>query len=219
MSSHSNPGTDVSPLPRYFFDRPVVETARALLGTCLVRTDGAGRSRLIGRIVETEAYHQTDPASHSYRGKTDRTEAMFGPPGHAYVYLIYGMHYCFNVVCEGRGTGSAVLVRAVEPVFGLDLMAARRPAARRETDITNGPAKLAQAFGITRARDNGKDLSTGDLRICDAPCDRWNAAQLEIGASRRIGISRATDRNWRFFVVGNPFVSKARTSREDRGSD
>lgn len=221
MSSHSNPETEPSrllPLPREFFDRPVVETARTLLGMHLVRTDSDGRPLLVGRVVETEAYHQTDPASHSFRGKTRRTEVMFGPPGHAYVYLIYGMHFCFNVVCEKEDTGSAVLVRAVEPVMGLELMAARRPAARARPDMTNGPAKLAQAFAITRDRDNGKDLSGSDLLVCEEARTRGQTAQFEIATSTRIGISTATDRKWRFYVADNAYVSKARASRGGRES-
>lgn len=208
--------THLRVLPRRFYQASVLSVARDLLGTYLVRTvatrdrqePGSGiEYRLVARIVETEAYHESEPASHSYRGIRPRTEVMFGDPGHAYVYFIYGMHYCFNVVCEASGIGSAVLIRAVEPMHGEAVMRSRRPAARRPQELTNGPAKLAQAFGITRDRDNGKDLVSSDIRICayrDEPAHSVNR-------TGRIGITKARDLDWRFTIAGNPYVSKKRT--------
>ena len=191
----------VEPLPRSFYARPSVEVARDLLGRHLVRRRPKGD--LAGRIVECEAYEEADPASHSFRGLTDRTRVMFGPPGHLYVYFTYGMHFCMNVVTGGEGEGSAVLLRAVEPLVGVELMRERRGVAD-DRILCAGPGRLTQAFGITR-EDNGMDLVSGrDLFVTQGRA----VGGEEIGAGRRIGISVATERPWRFYVIGSPFVSR-----------
>lgn len=197
------------PLPRRFYERDSREVAPELLNKVLVRGGVAGR------IVETEAYvGDIDPAAHAYRGKTLRNATMFGPPGHLYVYFVYGMHWCINPVCAEAGVGNAVLIRAVAPLAGLELMRERRPRARRDVDLCNGPGKLAQAFGITRAED-GADLVTGrdgGITIVDdgvAPPD-------DPGQSARIGLSLAVDLPWRWFVKGDPNVSRAKPGRVDR---
>lgn len=166
--------------------------ARRLLGCVLERElDG---QLLRGRITEVEAYDQTDAASHSYRGKTERTAVMFGPAGHLYVYFTYGMHYCCNIVVSEPGYGAAVLIRAVEPLDGQDVMLANRHG-RGGKDLTNGPAKVCQAFGIDK-RLNGHDLREAPLRlIAGEPVD-----SRHIVTTPRIGISRAKDRPWRFFI-------------------
>lgn len=157
---------------------------------------------LRGRIVEVEAYAQTDAASHSYRGQTPRTDVMFGPAGHLYVYFTYGMHYCCNIVTGPVGHGSAVLIRAVEPLEGLEVMRERRNGLP-DHQLTNGPAKFCQAFGIDK-RMNGQDLKQGELRLEIKP----PVAQEQIIQTTRIGISRAQDVPWRFYLKGNHFVSK-----------
>lgn len=168
----------------------VAEVARRLLG-CILERELDGQI-LRGRIVEVEAYDQTDAASHSYRGKTERTAVMFGPAGHLYVYFTYGMHYCCNIVVGEEGHGAAVLIRALEPLAGLDLIRERRHG-RPDAELTDGPAKLCQAFSIDR-RLNGHDLQTPPLRLLQAepiPADR-------IITTPRIGISQAKDVPWRF---------------------
>lgn len=185
-------------LPRRFYDRPAVEVARDLLGKVLVH--GATG----GIIVETEAYlGLKDAASHAYRGISKRNKVMFGPPGHAYVYFIYGMYECVNVVCEPEGTAEAVLIRAVEPLMGVDLMRIRRPAARHLRDLASGPGKLTLAMGITRAL-NGADLTRGTLVVRD----RRSSESFEIEAGPRIGISKCADWPLRFTMKGNDFVSR-----------
>ena len=187
-----------SVLPRSFYRRASLAVAPELLNKVLV----TGPCR--GRIVEVEAYAGSlDPASHAYRGLTARTTTMFGPPGHLYVYFTYGMHYCANVVTGEDGDGQAVLLRALAPLAGLAQMRLRRAAARRERDLTSGPAKLCQALGIGPAHD-GTDLVRGRVRIVDdgtPPPD-------DPGISRRIGITRAADLPWRWFVPGDPNVSR-----------
>jgi DNA-3-methyladenine glycosylase len=171
-----------------------------LLGSLLVYDDG--KQRLVGKIVETEAYDQTDAASHSYRGRTPRTDIMFGPAGHLYVYFTYGMHYCCNVVTGPEGHGSAVLIRAVEPLQGEDWMLQNR-RGRGGNELTNGPAKLCQAFGISRAH-NGHDLRMPPLTLeIQEPIN-----QTDIVISTRIGISQAKDMPWRWYIRGNPYVSR-----------
>lgn len=158
--------------------------------------------------MECEAYQEGDPASHSFRGPTDRTEVMFGPPGHLYVYFTYGMHFCMNVVTGDDGEGSAVLLRAVEPTEGIDIMRERRGLSDVRT-LCAGPGRLAQAFGVTRA-ENGMDLLSGrDMFIGEGR----PIGQENVGVDRRIGISVAIDRPWRFYVRGSRFVSKASSSR------
>jgi DNA-3-methyladenine glycosylase len=185
-------------LPRTFYRRSSLLVAPELLHKVMV----AGPCR--GRIVEVEAYAGSlDPASHAYRGLTARTTTMFGPPGHLYVYFTYGMHFCANAVTGGDGEGQAVLLRALAPLAGLAVMRARRPAARRDVDLASGPAKLCQALGIDRA-DDGTDLVRGRIRIVDdgtPPPD-------EPGVSVRVGITRAIEQPWRWFVRGDPNVSR-----------
>ena len=184
-------------LDRSFYARPTVEVARALLGKVLVHGPTAGI------IVETEAYPgRDDLASHSARGITARTRVIFGPPGHAYVYLIYGMYTCLNLVAEPDGTPGCVLIRALEPVAGIDLMRERRPAARQLEDIARGPGRLTMALGITLA-DYGADVTRGAL-VVRAPAA---PAPIEIQATPRIGIRLCAERPWRFVVKGSRFVS------------
>ncbi len=188
-------------LPREFYARDSREVAPELLNKVLVR-DGVA-----GRIVETEAYvGEIDPAAHAYRGKTPRNATMFGPPGHLYVYFIYGMHWCINPVCAEEGVGNAVLIRAVAPIAGLDEIRARRSRARREVDLCNGPGKVAQAFAITAA-DDGADLATGEVGGITI-VDDGVAPPTEPGVSPRIGLSVAADLPWRWFVRGDPNVSR-----------
>lgn len=187
-----------SVLPRSFYSRPAVDVARDLLGKVLVH------GRAAGIIVETEAYLGAgDQAAHSARGVTPRTEVIFGPPGHAYVYFIYGMYECLNLVCEPAGTAGCVLIRALEPVAGLDLMRRRRPAARKAEDLTSGPARLTLALGISRAH-NGADVTRGRLVVREA----LRRAAFEIEATPRIGIKQAAELPLRFLIRGNRFVSR-----------
>lgn len=153
------------------------------------------------KIVETEAYDQTDIASHSYKGRTERSDVMFGPSGHLYVYFTYGMHYCCNVVVGEVGYGAAALIRAVEPMDGVDVIEKRR--RKSGVGATNGPAKLCQALGIDRAL-NGHNLQQGKLRLIVQP-PLPNSA---ITQTTRIGISQGKDAPWRFYISGNPYVSK-----------
>lgn len=194
-------------LARTFFQEDTVRVAEALLGKLLVHDAPAGRT--VGRIVETEAYlGARDPASHSYSGPTARNASMFGPPGHAYVYFIYGVHHCFNVVTGTVGVGEAVLVRALEPVEGIALMRARRgPCADRQ--LCNGPAKLVQAMGFERTHD-GVDLLAGAIGLFHA---RRFAAVPDLHArdvvqTARVGLTRAQDLPLRYYLRGNPCVSR-----------
>jgi DNA-3-methyladenine glycosylase len=188
------------PLPRAFYRRDPRVVAPELLNKLLARDDGR-----VGRIVEVEAYvGAEDPAAHSYRGPTPRTATMFGDGGHLYVYFTYGMHWCANAVCGRAGEGWGVLLRAIEPVAGIEAMREARGWPARDRDIGRGPARLAQAFGIDRALD-GADLVRGDrgLRLLDdgtPPPD-------DPVASPRVGISRAVEHPWRWHVAGNPHVS------------
>src|SRR5215469_2404107 len=184
-------------LPRVFYERPTVDVARELLGKVLVHGPAAGM------IVETEAYLGGDDlAAHSARGITDRTRVIFGPPGHAYVYFIYGMYDCLNIVAEPKGKPGCVLIRALEPVAGIELMQKRRPAARKPEDLASGPGKLTLAMGITRAH-NGADLTRGVL-VVRAPAE---PRRVEIEVTPRIGIRQCADWPLRFLVKGNRFVS------------
>jgi DNA-3-methyladenine glycosylase len=184
-----------------FLEKPSLEVAPLLLGCVLERQINGQVVR--GRIVETEAYDQTDVASHSYRGKTTRTEVMFGRHGRLYVYFTYGMHYCCNVVTGPEGYGAAVLLRAVEPLAGQAVMTKFR-GGRTGHELTNGPAKLCQAFSIDR-RLNGHDLREAPLRLT-VPPDREAEDIVRTG---RIGISKGQDLPWRFYLRGNPYVSRA----------
>lgn len=194
------------PLPRSFYERPTVEVARALLGKLLVRTGSVER---VARIVEVEAYLGVkDQASHARRGPTPRAAIMFGPPGHLYVYLIYGMHHCMNVVTERDGVAGAVLLRAAEPLDGLDLALAGEPG-RRPSRPLSGPGKLCAGLGITRA-DNGLDLTASSLIIAADPRDAKEIGRLRPKRSARIGVDYAgawAGRLLRFYLAGNPHVS------------
>ena len=189
-------------LPRTFYDRDPALVAREMLGMLLLVDDADGTVHR-ARIVETEAYlGPHDPACHAVVGRTQRTEHLHGPPGRAYVYRIYGLHWCLNAVTLPDGVGSAVLIRAVEPIGTLDALWRRRPAARRERDLSNGPGKLCAAYGITGAYD-GTSLQRGPIRIARGAA----IAAANIAVSPRIGITRAADWPLRFFERGNPFVS------------
>ena len=184
-------------VPASFYARSATEVARDLLGKILVH--GA----CSGRIVETEAYlGVTDRAAHAWRGVTPRTKVLFGPPGHAYVYLIYGIYECLNIVAEPEGSAGCVLIRALQPLTGLDHMRRNRPRARRDLDLANGPGKLTLALGITRRHD-GVDMTGGRLRV-EEPRE---PAAFRIAVSPRIGITHCTDWPLRFYVEGSPFVS------------
>ncbi|MFN7992333.1 MAG: DNA-3-methyladenine glycosylase [Bryobacteraceae bacterium] len=185
-------------LSRSFYNRPTIEVARDLLGKVLVHGPTSGR------IVETEAYLGGDDlAAHSARGITPRTRVIFGPPGHAYVYFIYGMYECLNLVAEPDGKAGCVLIRAVEPLTGIPLMQRRRPAARKIRDLTSGPGRLTLAMGITRAQ-NGADVTRGDLTV-RTPAE---AGAFEIEVTPRIGIRHCAEWPLRYTVKGNPFVSR-----------
>jgi DNA-3-methyladenine glycosylase len=175
-------------LPRAFYNRPTVEVARDLVGKILVHGEAAGV------IVETEAYPGGDDlASHSAAGITPRTQVIFGPPGHAYVYFIYGMYDCLNLVVEPEGSPGCVLIRALEPLCGLDAMFRRRPTARSVRDLASGPGKLTHAMGITRAL-NGRDVTAGSLVV-----RRWQREpDIAVETTPRIGISKCADRLLRF---------------------
>jgi DNA-3-methyladenine glycosylase len=195
-------------MPRSFFDRDVLLVARELIGATFL-FDGVG-----GTIVETEAYHHEDPASHTYRGQTPSNAAMFGPPGHAYVYRSYGIHWCINFVCGPAGEGNAVLIRALAPTHGFEAM-----RARRGTDdlrkLCAGPGRLCQALGITRAQD-AHALTTPPFDLAPAK------AHPDLVIGPRIGITQAREKPWRFGAAGSPFISKPfpliHTSRKPRAA-
>jgi DNA-3-methyladenine glycosylase len=188
-------------LPRAFYRRDPREVAPDLLNKVLVANDGRR-----ARIVETEAYCGAfDAAAHTFRGQTARNAVMFGVPGLLYVYFTYGMHYCCNAVCGEEGEGVAVLLRAAEPLAGLDLMRAARPAAKRDRDLCSGPARLCQAFGIARAQD-GVDLVTGVGGY--GIVDDGVPPPEEPVVTTRVGIRHAAEELWRWYVPGNPNVSR-----------
>ena len=187
-----------APLKRSFYLRPTVEVARALLGKIIVHGATAGR------IVETEAYlGEGDLAAHAASGLTARNRVIFGPAGHAYVYFIYGMYDCLNIVAEPAGVAGCVLIRALEPLEAIETMRERRPAARRMEDLANGPGKLTRALAIT-LRHNGCDVTRGPILVCAAR----RGENFDIGVSPRIGITKSADLPLRFFVMGSPFVSR-----------
>ena len=202
----------IRPLNRAFFARDPRRVARELLGMVLVRQNDG--SRLTGRIVEVEAYlGEKDPAAHTTAGKTARNAVLFGPPGHAYVYFIYGNYYCLNVSCEPDGKAGGVLFRAVEPLSGMEEMArARRIVLHGPKDqpgLTSGPGRLAQAFGITRDRDNGCDLTSAASSLWIGE-DDYRPKRIRV--TPRIGITKAADRPLRYILAGNPFVSGRKTA-------
>ena len=180
-----------------FYNRPVLEVAPELIG-CIV-THG----ETSGAIVEAEAYHESEPASHGFIGLRPRTEVLFGPPGRAYVYRSYGVHALLNAVCEPDGVGAGVLIRALQPLTGVGLMRRRR-GLQRERDLCSGPGKLTQALGI-ELDDNGVDLLRGPIVISSRP-PAWR--DIEVVADRRIGITRAVELPWRFTAAGSRFVSR-----------
>jgi DNA-3-methyladenine glycosylase len=184
-------------LSHVFYDRPVVVVARSLLG-CVVRHGDAA-----GVIVETEAYHMSEPACHAYVGLTARTSTLFGPPGRAYVYRSYGIHALLNAVCEPPEVGAAVLIRALEPLEGIEHMRARRGLERLE-DLCSGPGKLTEALGIG-LEENGTDLAAGPVAIEASP-PGWDGFEVAVGT--RIGITKAAELPWRFCVAGNRSVSR-----------
>lgn len=211
----------MQPLDRPFFARSALVVAPELLGALLVHDTPEGR--LVGRIVETEAYTEDDPAMHGWKAAfgedgrvlpAGRAADLFGPPGTAYVYKVYYRSWLLNVVCEPEGVAAAVLLRAVEPIEGVDAMAARRPAARRARDVSNGPGKLTEAMGIgepagvSRSRYHGHDLTQPPLFLASG--EPVPAAQ--IATSSRIGLTRGADRMYRFYVARHPFVSPAEPS-------
>lgn len=190
LSEHSDPS---NPEGQGFWDRHPAEVAADLIGWS-VFVDGVG-----GRIVETEAYDHEDPASHSYAGPTPRNAVMFGPPGHAYVYRSYGIHWCLNVVCWTATPGGAVLIRALEPTEGLTIMAERRGVADPRA-LASGPGKLGQALGVTRAH-NGLDLGAPPFAVRPGP-------RPALVTGPRIGITKAADTPWRFGEAGSRFLSR-----------
>jgi DNA-3-methyladenine glycosylase len=208
------------PLHRDFFARDPRRVARDLLGKVLVRSLGgenpaAKGALLAGRIVEVEAYlGENDPAAHAAAGNTNRTSVLFGVPGHAYVYFIYGNHYCLNVSCQREGKAGSVLFRALEPLVGLEEMAhARGMVVHAPGDmirLTSGPGRLAEAFGITRPRDNGCDLTSSDSSL-------WigddGSPRERIRITPRIGITKATDQSLRYLLAGNAFISGRKSLR------
>ena len=189
-------------LPAAFYERDTVTVAKDLLGCLLVHREEVTTA---GRIVEVEAYLRGDPAAHSYRGTTKRNRVMFGPAGHAYVYQIYGLHTCVNVVTGTEGAGEAVLVRALEPVVGLDLMQARR-GTDDPLSLASGPGKLTQALGITMDL-NGTSLRDGPLQV-RSPANPPELQPGNIVQTTRIGITKAADLPLRFYLKGNGFVSR-----------
>jgi DNA-3-methyladenine glycosylase len=199
----------MSSLTADFYARPVLEVARDLIG-CRVEHGGGA-----GVIVETEAYHESEPACHAFVGRTPRTETLFGEPGRAYVYRSYGVHALLNAVCEPEGVGAAVLIRALVPVAGIDAMRARRGASRPgdrppgERDLCSGPGKLTQALGIELSQ-NGSSLLRGPISIRRRAGD-W--LEPSVHEDTRVGINRATELRWRFCAAGSRHVSSPRPDR------
>ena len=200
--------SEIQPLTRAFFSRDPRRVARSLLGKILVRQ--TKDVRLTARIVEVEAYlGAEDPAAHAASGRTTRNAVLFGPPGYAYVYFIYGNHYCLNVSCEPEGQAGGVLFRALEPLSGIDQMAEARGLALRGPEdwpkLTSGPGRLCQAFGITRSRDNGCDLTSPDSELWIGD-DGYRPRNII--ATPRIGITKAASHPLRYLIEGNRFVSR-----------
>ena len=181
-------------IPRAFFARPVLEVAEELIGATFL-VDGVG-----GKVVEVEAYHHEDPAAHGYRGRTERNATMFGPPGHAYVYRSYGIHWCVNFVCEPEGVADAVLIRALEPMHKLSLMRRRR-GVEDERRLCSGPGRLCQALAITGAHD-GLALDRPPFRL------EPRTEKPDVVRGPRVGISRATDLPWRYGLAGSRYLSR-----------
>jgi DNA-3-methyladenine glycosylase len=194
---------------RAFYARNTVRVAKDLLGKRLVRI--RGRRRMVGKIVEVEAYRGSDdPASHAFRGLTPRNAPMFGEPGHAYVYFTYGNHYCLNITTRESGMPGAVLIRAIEPIEGTSTMARLRPKVPTLA-LTNGPGKLTKALGIDKSLNEIDMTKRGPLYVT-----RAEVRDFEVGRSARIGIAAGKDRLWRFYVSGNPYVSRRQTAEGSR---
>lgn len=191
-------------LPRSFYDKDTVTIARELLGTYLVHD--APKGRTVGRIVETEAYLFSDPACHAHKGKTARNAAMFGPPGHAYIYFIYGMYHCFNVVTAPPGQGEAVLVRALEPVEGIALMEKRRGTPDVH-NLCSGPGKLVMAMGLRREQ-NGAPLFRGKLTLHARGSFDQSGSEPIVVTTPRIGITLGAELPLRFYIKGSRFASR-----------
>src|SRR5579872_6014139 len=209
MSTKAKLAAVITPLTREFYNRDPRRVERELLGRVLVRS---GKVRLTARIVEVEAFlGEDDPAAHSAAGNTARNSVLFGPPGYAYVYFIYGNHYCLNVSCEPEGEAGGVLFRALEPLSGLEEMARGRGIELRGPKdlpkLTSGPGRLSEAFGITRVRDNGCDLTDADGSLWIGE-DGYRARGIRV--TPRIGITKAADRALRYILGGNAFVSGPR---------
>ncbi len=185
-------------MPASVYARPVLQVARDLIG-CAVEHEGVA-----GLVVETEAYHDSEPACHAFVGLTPRTETLFGPPGRAYVYRSYGIHALLNAVCEQDGVGAAVLIRALQPLTGIELMRRRR-GLQRETELCSGPGKLTQALGI-ELHHNGTSLQEGPIAIRA----HQSAASAPIHVSKRIGITKAVELPWRFSLAASDHVSRPR---------
>jgi DNA-3-methyladenine glycosylase len=216
------------PLPSAFYDRDPRKVARALLGKLLIRE--IGRKILAGRLVETEAYlSEGDLAAHSASGKTERNSVLFGPPGHVYVYFIYGNYYCLNVSCGPEGVGGGVLFRAMEPIAGIEEMAEARGMTLTKSQLAapdsprkiawlrrigSGPGRMCDALDITRERDNGKSFfsARSDLRIVD---DGYRVPGVVV--TKRIGITKSADQPLRYIIRGNPFVSGTKLQRAVQG--
>ncbi|GIK20689.1 MAG: DNA-3-methyladenine glycosylase [Ignavibacteriota bacterium] len=194
-------------LPKIFYIRPVLAVAKDLLGKVLIKTES--KKMFAGRIVEVEAYDGSiDEASHSYNGKTKRNEVMFNTGGCLYVYFTYGAHFCSNIVTGKEGYGNAVLIRAVEPLAGIDYMIVNRfnrelKSEKELYNLTSGPGKVSKAFGFDSSY-SGMDLTNSSVYLLDQP--RLNSNK--IGISKRIGITRSVDLPWRFFEIGNPYLSR-----------
>ncbi len=191
-----------------FYLRPTLTVAKDLPGKYFVRN--TRRKQLIGKIVEVEAYlGENDPASHAYNGRTRRNDVMYWTGGHLYVYFTYGMHFCANIVTEEEGKGRAVLLRAVEPIEGIEIMKRYRKMNRKkgasasEVNATNGPAKFCEAFDIKREQ-NGTDLLGQEIYITQGD----NIPKSKIISSKRIGITNGSEKKWRFYIKGNPFISR-----------
>ncbi len=194
----------VAPLPREFYEQDTRTAAQKLLGQVVARRLPTGET-LSGIIVETEAYLTDDPACHAYRGRTPRNSTMFGPPGHAYVYFTYGLHMMLNLVCAPEGVAEAVLIRALEPVEGVETMRAHRGGIPETRLLTNGPGKLAQALALTRLSHNGVDVTDSASELMILPNDY---PPFDLVATTRIGITQGVDLPWRYYVAGNPYVSR-----------
>jgi DNA-3-methyladenine glycosylase len=194
-------------LTKKFYSRPVLKVARDLLGKILVKVESD--KLLTGRIVEVEAYDgNSDKAAHSFNGRTERNEVMFREGGYFYVYFTYGVHHCCNVVTGRKDHGTAVLIRAIEPINGIEIMAKRRFGKKKlnEKDLlnlTNGPGKICQAFGFTK-KESGTELTGNKIFLINQPKLRKNKA----GISERIGITKSKELKWRFFEIGNPYLSR-----------